>query len=165
MTQIHDEKDPRQRQVNREERRGLQTEMVSNEVTTPAEVEEHLEPAAVLTKLEIVKVEVPMPGGADHGPNRVLVMAEGDNARLEHQFLAGSQRPVASVNGPSTPAHFRSAISATRAARHSGFATRLHQSRLRTHPTRSALFCPAWLRNQFWRRSEPLSSTDNFSQL
>jgi hypothetical protein len=110
----------------------VRTEKVPNQDANPADVERDLEPSAILITLEIVRVEVPMPGSADHGPNRVSVLMEGDDARLENQLVAGGHQPSASVSVPPTPATFGPAITTTRAASHSGTATQSASSEATT---------------------------------
>ena len=76
----------------------FRTKMAPSSGARRAEVEQDFEPDAVVTALEIMKVKVPMPGGADHGADGIAALMESDGSRLENQLVAGNQQPSAQIH-------------------------------------------------------------------
>ena len=65
--------------------------MVPNQYSGHAEVKEDFEPDTIVAALKVVNIKVPMPASADHGPDGVTALVEGNGARLENQFVASRE--------------------------------------------------------------------------
>ena len=95
IAQVHLRMLERQPQINRKESKVAGSSMIPYQGPCKTEIEKNLEPNPVVASIEIVEIEVPVPGHLDNRTNGIALLVAGHCSGLENKPVPCPYQPFA----------------------------------------------------------------------